>query len=237
MLGDKKSAPDIIASSALASSTAGLPGPAQRFVPAPAAFPVVIIASSTGGPGALRRLVPELTSAACVAYVIVQHLPDGFSSPLAEDLNDLTDLNVHEAEAGHLLQPADVVFAKAGYHCVFDDKAVVRLTRDAPLWGVRPSADVTMSSAVGVFGSRLIGVVLTGMGRDGANGLRQIKDAGGITLAEHESTCVIYGMPRCAVELGAVDLAVPLHEMAEAIARAVEKTARSQSRLAKAEPS
>ncbi|MHB9036501.1 MAG: chemotaxis-specific protein-glutamate methyltransferase CheB [Armatimonadota bacterium] len=186
-------------------------------VPVGNRFPIVIIASSTGGPRALRTVVPALTNAAGAAYVIVQHLPAGFSGPLARDLDNTTDLNVRESSEGDTLRPGDVIFAKAGYHTVFDKLGNVHITSDSPLWGVRPSADVTMASAVPVFGNRLIGVVLTGMGRDGANGVRLIKEAGGMAMAEHESSCVVYGMPRAAIESGLVDVTAPLQHMADAI--------------------
>lgn len=188
--------------------------------------PVVIIASSTGGPRAIRAVVPRLTDAA--AYLIVQHLPEGFSGPMAQDIDGVTDCNVREASDGDGLHSGDVLFAKAGYHCVFDRASSVRLTRDPPLWGVRPAADITIASAAPVFGSRLIGVVLTGMGRDGADGMRLIKEAGGTTIAEHESSCVVYGMPRVAIESGIVDVVAPLQRMADAINASVSQVSRTR---------
>lgn len=201
---------------------------AQPFVPASSTFPIVMIASSTGGPRALRTIVPDLTDSAGVAYVMVQHLPEGFSGPLSADLNKMTNLNIREASEGDKIRPGDVIFAKAGYHTVFDDSGIVHLTTAPPLWGVRPSADVTMASAVPVFGSRLIGVVLTGMGKDGANGVRLIKEAGGMAIAEHESSCVVYGMPRVAIESGVVDIIAPLQHIAEAINATVVQSAKSK---------
>jgi two-component system chemotaxis response regulator CheB len=191
--------------------------------------PVVAIASSTGGPRALRTLIPGLTSDAGVAYVVVQHLPEGFSGPLAQDLNNTTDLNVRESEDGDTLKPGDLIFAKAGYHCVFDKTGKISLVKSPPLWGVRPSADVTMASLVPSYRSRMIGVVLTGMGRDGADGIRLIKEAGGMTLSEHESSCVVYGMPRVAFETGCVDIVSPLQHMAEAVNAAVIKVSQGRS--------
>lgn len=205
---------------------AASPPRARTAAVRPSAYPVVIVASSTGGPRALRMLVPGLTSQAGAAYVIVQHLPEGFSGPLAVDLDACTDLRVREASDGDSLHPGDVLLARAGYHLTFADAATVRLAKTPPLWGVRPSADVTMVSAVPILGSRLIAVVLTGMGRDGADGLRLIKQAGGVTLAEHESSCVVYGMPRTAAETGAVDVVAPIEAMAEAVNSAVIKVAR-----------
>jgi two-component system chemotaxis response regulator CheB len=150
-------------------------------------------------------------------------LPAGFSAPLARDLNDATDLNVRESSDGGILKSGDVLFAQAGYHTVFDKLGNIRVTSDPPLWGVRPSADVTIASALPVFGRRLIGVVLTGMGRDGANGISLIKEAGGMAIAEHESSCVVYGMPRTAIESGHVDVIAPLQHMADAIYASVCK--------------
>lgn len=189
-------------------------------------FPVVVIASSTGGPRALRTIVPELTTAAGCAYVLVQHLPEGFSGPLARDLNNLTDLNLRESSEGDSLRPGDAIFAKSGYHTIFDRDGKVHITSDPPLWGVRPAADVTMVSAVPVYGPRLIGVVLTGMGRDGSNGVRMISEAGGVVIAEHESSCVVYGMPRVAIESGVVDTIAPLLKVPDAVHEAVLKVAK-----------
>lgn len=193
-------------------------------------FPIVMIASSTGGPRALRTLVPALTNAEGVAYVIVQHLPPGFTGPFARDLDSQTSLRVRESSEDDIVSPGDLIFAKSGFHTVFDKTGKMRITSDPSLWGVRPSADITMASAVQVFGRRLIGVILTGMGRDGANGLKLIKEAGGMTLAEHESTCVVYGMPRAAVEMDVVDAIVPLPYMAEAIHATVWKVGQSLRR-------
>lgn len=193
-------------------------------------FPIVMIASSTGGPRALRMLIPGLNCANGAAYVLVQHLPEGFSRTMADDLNTLTNLTVREASSDkNTIQPGEVLFARSGYHLVFNRDQSAGLSLSPPLWGVRPSADVTMVSAAPVFGSRIIGVVLTGMGSDGAAGLRAIKEQGGRTLAEHESTCVVYGMPRVAIESGVVDVVVPIDRMAEAINVAAARTARDMA--------
>jgi len=188
-------------------------------------FNVVIIGSSTGGPRALRSIVPELPADEHTAYVVVQHLPKGFSGPLAEDLNRLSELEVRECSQDDELRGGEMLIARSGYHCIFDDMGKVRVTTDPPVWGVRPSVDVTMISAVPYFGSRLIGVLLTGMGRDGAEGMRLIKKAGGATIAEHKSSCVVYGMPRVAIESGIVDTVVPLGNMVDTIITYTEKIA------------
>lgn len=183
-------------------------------------FPVVVIASSTGGPRAIRTILPDISDARA-AYMIVQHIPEGFSGPFADDLNTTTHLNVRETTDNDMMMPGQMLIAKAGYHSVFSKTGKINLELAPPLWGVRPSADITMASAVEIFGSRMIGLVLTGMGRDGANGIRLIKKAGGITIAEHESSCVVYGMPRVAIETGAVDLVLPLQRIGEALNAAI----------------
>jgi two-component system, chemotaxis family, protein-glutamate methylesterase/glutaminase len=187
-------------------------------------LPVVIIASSTGGPRALRYLIPRLQTDRSAFYMIIQHLPVGFTATLARDLDTLTPLKVREAEPGDSPQPDTMLIAPAGKHSAFDRTGTLSLTDDPPLWGVRPAADVTMASAGNTFRSRAIGVVLTGMGRDGAHGLEIIRANGGRTLAEHESSCIIYGMPRVAIESGAAQKAVPLDHMSRAIASALEDT-------------
>lgn len=184
--------------------------------------PVVIIASSTGGPRALRYLVPRLQTDRSAFYVIVQHLPQGFTTTFARDLNILTPMDVREAVNGDTPRPDTILIAPAGVHAQFNKSGSIVLTDDPPLWGVRPSADITMASAGNLFGARTVGVVLTGMGKDGAHGLKIIKAKGGTTLAEHESSCIIYGMPKAAINSGAAQKAVPLDRMSSAIASAVE---------------
>jgi len=189
-------------------------------------FPIVMIASSTGGPRALRMVVPALSALSGAAFVAVQHIPEGFSAMLAQDLNEMSELTVREAKDGDRPEPGTLLLAKAGYHLVMSRARTLNLTLSPQLWGVRPSADVTMVSAAPLFAQRLVGVVLTGMGSDGAAGLKSIKERGGATIAEHESTCVVYGMPRVAIESGAVDIIAPIDKIPEAIEGAISSTAR-----------
>ncbi len=188
-------------------------------------FPVVVIASSTGGPRALRMVIPALGDGDGAAYIVVQHLPPGFSKTLAQDLDGLSMMTVREAESGDIARPGEVLFAKSGFHLVLGRGRAIHLSLAPPMWGVRPSADMTMTSVAAAFGRRAVGVVLTGMGSDGAAGTRAIKDQGGATIAEHESTCVVYGMPRMAVETGAVDVVQPIDKIPDAISAAVFRTA------------
>jgi two-component system chemotaxis response regulator CheB len=181
---------------------------------------VVVIAASTGGPTALQTLVSGLPANLGVPMLIVQHIPRGFTRSLAERLGARSAIPVREASDGDLVEPGHVIIAPAGIHTRFARRAGrVRVVLDEePREALhRPSADVAMASAAAIYGPHLVGVVLTGMGSDGTEGLRAIQKAGGHTLAESEETCVIYGMPKAAVAAGVVSRTVPLDRMAEEI--------------------
>ncbi len=180
---------------------------------------VVVVAVSTGGPAALTRLVPALPPKPPFAMVIVQHMPEGFTAALAERLHEISDIDVHEAQDGETLQAGTCVLAPGDRHLVFLDGGRVRLTSDPPVHGCRPAGDVTLRSAAQVFGRRVTGVVMTGMGKDGAEGLAAVHAAGGRTIAQDRATSVIYGMPKAAIELGVVDEVLPLDEIAPALVK------------------
>ncbi len=185
---------------------------------------VVVVATSTGGPPALQAILPRMPRGLRCAMLVVQHRPVGFTRSLAERLNARSEIPVREAEDGDLIEPGHVLIAPAGKHLKLRRRgtSVKAVLDDEPRHALhRPSADVLMGSVARVYGSRSLAVVLTGMGSDGTEGLRAIHDAGGRTLAEAEETCVIYGMPKSAVEAGVVDDSIPLHQMAEAILAAV----------------
>jgi two-component system chemotaxis response regulator CheB len=186
----------------------------------PAGTRVVVIAVSTGGPAALERLVPQLRLRPNVSVVVVQHMPIGYTTALAQRLDQLGPTRVREARAGDRLEGGAILIAPGGTHLELEKSGAVRLTEAAPVHGVRPAADVTLRSAALAFGARVIGVVMTGMGRDGATGLAAVKSAGGVTLAQDAATSTVYGMPKAAVELGVVDQVVSLGELASAIDRA-----------------
>lgn len=185
---------------------------------------VVVIGASTGGPSALQAVVPRLPKGFPAAVLIVQHIPVGFTRSLAERLASRSALGVHEAQDNEPIRPGQVLIAPAGIHMKVEMRggtATIRLD-DQPKDSLhRPSADVLMSSVAKVFGKRAVGVVLTGMGSDGTLGLRDIRNAGGRTLAESEESCVIYGMPKAAIEAGVVDRVAPLPRMADEILSAV----------------
>ncbi len=180
---------------------------------------ILVIGSSTGGPRALAQLIPELPPDLPVPVLVVQHMPAGFTKSFAERLNDTSALRVKEAEAGDTLEAGTVYLAPGNHHMVLTDSGFIGLNQDPPVCGVRPSVDVTMKSVASHFGGRTIGVVLTGMGSDGSSGSAQIKQKGGMVAVEHESTCAIYGMPRCVVEGGNADSILPLPDMAGEIVR------------------
>jgi two-component system chemotaxis response regulator CheB len=184
----------------------------------------VAIGTSTGGPTALQAVIPRLPRNFAAAVLVVQHIPVGFTRYLADRLAQRSALPVAEARDREAVLPGRVLVAPGGLHMRLvqrGDAVEVRLDEEPRSSLHRPSADVLMSSVAEVFGSRSLGVVLTGMGTDGAEGLAAIRKAGGRTLAESEETCVIYGMPRAAIEAGVVDRAVPLPEIADAIVSAV----------------
>lgn len=175
---------------------------------------VVVIGISTGGPAALTRVIPALPANTRFATIVVQHMPAQFTAALAERLNSLSAVEVREAVEGDVLRPGLVLVAPGGRHVELDDAGRITLSDGPLVHGCRPAADVTMEAAARVFGRRCIGVVMTGMGKDGAAGLTAIKRADGKTLAQDQESSVIYGMPKAAVEAGAVDDVAPLDDIA-----------------------
>jgi two-component system chemotaxis response regulator CheB len=178
----------------------------------------VVIACSTGGPKALASLIPALPATLGSGAVIVQHMPPGFTASLATRLDDASGLTVCEARDGERLSPSTALVAPGGRHLHLRDGGLVKLGDEPEVGGLRPRADITIRDAAAVFGERLLLVVLTGMGKDGLEGAREVKRAGGRILAEAESTCTVYGMPRAVAEAGLADTLLPLHELHEAIA-------------------
>ena len=203
---------------ALADSRAAAPAPHVRGAE------VVVIGTSTGGPPALQAIIPKLPAGLASSILVVQHMPVGFTRSLADRLASRSSLPVREAQDGDAVAPGVVLIAPAGRHMKVQRRgpaARIWLDEEPRSALHRPSVDVLMASVAKAYGARSLGVVLTGMGSDGVEGLRAIRQTGGRTFAESEESCVIYGMPKAAVEAGVVDRSVPLARMADEILAAV----------------
>jgi two-component system chemotaxis response regulator CheB len=191
---------------------------------------LVVLGASTGGTEAIKSVLTRLP-AELPGICIVQHIPPVFSKTFAERLNECCALEVREAVHGDEVLPGMALIAPGDYHMVVEwdvNRYRVKLRQDPPIHFTRPAVDMLFNSAAQVAGRHAVGVLLTGMGRDGAQGMQQLKNAGAINLAQNEATCVVYGMPRAAVELGVVDRVLPLDHMPHAIINALqERTAKS----------
>ena len=192
--------------------------PAQRRQPSKTE--IIAIGISTGGPDALRFVFAQLDADLKVPILVVQHMPVGFTNEFAKSLDRICPLEVKEAEDGDAVAPGRILIAQGNRHLEVERKgfnATVRLSDTPLVSGHRPSADVLFASVAMVYQSHALGVIMTGMGRDGAQHLGTIYKEGGMTLGQDEDSCVVYGMPRVAFELGHVMEQVPLRKMASRI--------------------
>ncbi|WP_148883501.1 protein-glutamate methylesterase/protein-glutamine glutaminase [Thermococcus aciditolerans] len=190
---------------------------------------VVTIASSTGGPQSLLRVFPKFPENLKAAVLLVQHMPPGFTRSFAKRLDSLSRIDVKEAEDGDPIEEGKAYVAPGDYHMEVQMRAgkpVITLNKKPKIHGVRPAADPMMITAAEVFGRRTVGIVMTGMGKDGAQGIVAIKKKGGITIAQDRETSIIFGMPKAAIETGMVDHVVPLDKIAETMVMAVNKVNR-----------
>lgn len=186
----------------------------------------ILIGSSTGGPSSLEQVIPRLPGDLPAAVFIVQHMPEGnFCRQMAERLNFLSEIEVKEAKNNEKVKAGVVYLAPGGYHMQVKkalDVIRVKLVKGQPIHAVMPAIDVTAESMLNVYGKNIVASILTGMGVDGAHGFKMIKKEGGSTIACSEDTCVIFGMPKAAIENGAIDIVKPIFEIPEEIVSRLE---------------
>lgn len=187
---------------------------------------IVAIGTSTGGPRALQEIITKLPGNLPCGVVVVQHMPPGFTKSLSERLNSLSSVTVKEAEHNDVIKPGLVLIAPGDYHMTVEiegGRKVVKLAQNPPIGGHRPAVDPMLESVARVYGAKAVGVILTGMGHDGAKGMQTIRQQKGYTIAEDQSTSVVFGMPKAAIELGVIDKVLPLPAIASEIVRSLAK--------------
>ncbi len=204
--------------------------PPHPLAPAPrsshhAAASIVALGTSTGGPKALQEILPLFPADLPVPVLIVQHMPRGFTGPFAKRLNGLCKVKVREAEQNDPIEPGVVYIAPAGQHMTVvrrsTSRAIVRLATTPEKMLHMPSVDVMMLSAAEVYRSLCMGVILTGMGADGAKGMEAIQREGGVTVGQDEASCTVYGMPRSCAEMGVTQVVVPLLQVPDQILQTI----------------
>lgn len=203
--------------------------PAPRPAMQPGVFDCVAIGTSTGGPVALSRIVPALPAQFTAPVLIVQHMPVGFTRPLADRLNQSSHLTVVEGAEGMIMRKGQVIIAPAGRQLVLrrvygSDDVEVQLREDDGHSLHVPSVDVMTASVADIYGANVLAAILTGMGQDGVVGLRKVKDRGGFVIGQDAATSVVYGMPRAAAQAGLVDRVLPLDQIAPALCELTNTT-------------
>jgi two-component system chemotaxis response regulator CheB len=203
--------------------------PPRKITPRskPGTIEMIAIGISTGGPNALRKMFAEMEGDIGVPIVVVQHMPAGFTTEFAKSLDRVCALEVREAEDGDLLKPNRVLVAPGNHHITVERKSlavVARISQSSPVNGHRPSADVLFESVAEAYGNNAMAVIMTGMGRDGAQRIGDVYEAGGMTIAQNEKSSVVYGMPRVAWEYGYIQKQVDLTEMASTLSKLVKES-------------
>lgn len=184
-------------------------------------FPMVVVASSTGGPATLMKFAPLFPADFPGAVVLVQHMPGNFTTQFSNQLAEVSRMKVKEAEAGEIIVPGQIYVCPGTHHMKISATGRIVLDDGPRISGYRPCADLLFESAAAYSGANTIGVVLTGMGNDGSKGVKAIKAAGGFNIAQDESTAVIFGMPQEAIKTGAIDVIHPADEIFGAIEKRV----------------
>lgn len=185
---------------------------------------IVTIGTSTGGPRALQTLIPELPSDINASIVIVQHMPPKFTKSLADRLNSISNIKIKEAEDGDILSRGWGYIAPGDYHMTVvkeSSNLVIRLNKEPQVMGLRPTVDKLMESVAKIDGYLKTGIILTGMGSDGTNGIIKMKESGSHTIAQDETTSIVYGMPKSAIATNCIDIILPLNKIANEIIKKV----------------
>jgi two-component system, chemotaxis family, protein-glutamate methylesterase/glutaminase len=221
----------VVRTAALHDLPAGVEGKSQQTSVketgnSEARIPLVMIAASTGGPATLMRLMPQFPKDFPAAVVLVQHMPATFTSQLSVQLTEVAAIRVKEAEANEALQAGTFYVCPGSHHLRISLTGRIKLDDGSRISGYRPCADVAFESAAAYGGANVVGVVLTGMGNDGAKGIQAVKGARGHVLAQDEATSVIFGMPAEAIRTGCVDQVLGIEEMFSAIDNCVEAISR-----------
>jgi two-component system chemotaxis response regulator CheB len=188
----------------------------------PGPIEIIVIGISTGGPNALREVFSKIDGDIPQPIVVVQHMPPGFTEEFAKSLDRICPLDVKEAAEGDLVRPGRILIAQGDRHIEVEKRSlgtVAHVTEAPPVNGHRPSVDVLFASVAKSYGNRALGVIMTGMGRDGARELGSIYREGGITLGQDEASSIVYGMPKAAFEMGHVTQQVGLTDMAATISK------------------
>ena len=183
---------------------------------------LLIIGCSTGGPSALQSILPRFPKDLCRPVIVIQHMPPGFTGPLAERFDTICNLHVKEVENGDILERGKIYIAPAGFQTLLEksqDNSIVFKVEDMKNVDslYKPSINVTLSSAAPIFKDKLVSVILTGMGNDGLAGCQNVKDNNGYVIVEAEESCIVYGMPKVVFEAGLADSQVALSDMFETI--------------------
>ncbi|MBI3579048.1 MAG: chemotaxis response regulator protein-glutamate methylesterase [Ignavibacteriales bacterium] len=183
----------------------------------PKNFRALVIGVSTGGPFALLQVIPKLSGKFPLGIVVVQHMPPHFTKSLGERLNSLSEVTVKEAEHGEKIEPGTVLIAPGGSHLTFEKNGTgiprVKISSEPSNTLYRPCVDVMVGSAVETYNAPLLGLIMTGMGKDGLQGLKLVRQKGGYVIAQNEETCVVYGMPKAVVDAGIADAVIGLDEI------------------------
>ncbi|HEV3038379.1 MAG TPA: chemotaxis response regulator protein-glutamate methylesterase [Candidatus Angelobacter sp.] len=184
-------------------------------------FPIVVVAASTGGPATLMKFVPNFPRDFPGAVILIQHMPGTFTSQFSQQLQEVSNIRVKEAEAGEIIVPGQLYICPGSHHMRVSPTGRISLDDGPRIGGYRPCADLALDSAADYAGPMSIGIILTGMGNDGAKGVQTIKNVGGHVIAQDEATAVIFGMPQEAIKTGVVDQILPIDVIYHAIEKRV----------------